>query len=185
MFLLIPSPHHQLSWAPQARSETLRTPQNSIQALRSSLDLAGRRPALAYLVQIFLINGCNLAIHWYQLQQIGGSIISLSAISVLFTGSEDLGRGSEGQNVQHKIAMKNIKRKRRRRKVATKSQNRRVAASPVVRFHHAMPVSALRDNLKVSVESSVARLPQATLAVEKSHIYTLIFLKRIRVSHSP
>ena len=54
---------------------------------------------------------------------------------------------------------KNIKRKRR--KVAKKSQNRRVAASPAIRFRHAMPVSALRDNLKVSVESSVARLPQA------------------------
>ena len=56
--------------------------------------------------------------------------------------------------------------------------NRRVAASPVVRFRHAMPVSALRDNLKVSVESSVARLPRANPFCGKV-AYILQFLKTI------
>ena len=42
------SPSIQPSWVLQARSETLRTPQNFILAWWSSLGLASRRPVLAY-----------------------------------------------------------------------------------------------------------------------------------------
>ena len=72
--------NHQPSWAPDARSKTLRTPQNCILARLSSVGFAGHRPAFCLVLyeMLFLLPQKNL-----YLQKKGFLIQEVSPLVVL------------------------------------------------------------------------------------------------------